>query len=229
MATHLVEIRIDPAAVRKWGRHIGISAADDDYLIHSVFCAAYGDLRPKPFVIKPGGRSMRVLGYCPVDAGRLTEARRIGAEPEVSVCFESEMSKEMPETWRVGQRLHFELRVAPTRQKANRGGEVDAMVLAEPGQSRDEVYATWLKSRTEKACEMTVLQMTSYARCQVRRRSHTSNGDRRVLNSGFYLPDVTFKGAITVTDPEAFAELVRSGIGRHKAFGFGALLVRPAV
>jgi CRISPR system Cascade subunit CasE len=42
------------------------------------------------------------------------------------------------------------------------------------------------------------------------------------------VPDVAFAGVLTVGDPEAFAALVARGVGRHRAFGFGMLLLAPA-
>jgi len=41
-------------------------------------------------------------------------------------------------------------------------------------------------------------------------------------------PDVTLTGTLTVTDSDAFGTLLRSGIGRHKSFGYGMLKVRRA-
>jgi len=33
---------------------------------------------------------------------------------------------------------------------------------------------------------------------------------------------------LTVTDGEAFARLLAKGVGRHTAYGYGMLLLRPA-
>ena len=41
------------------------------------------------------------------------------------------------------------------------------------------------------------------------------------------LQQVTFQGALTVTDPELFREALVSGIGRGKAYGMGLLTVAP--
>jgi CRISPR system Cascade subunit CasE len=42
-------------------------------------------------------------------------------------------------------------------------------------------------------------------------------------------PDAVFTGVLQVRDSDAFAALVARGIGRHRAFGFGMLLLKPAV
>ncbi|MEE8524028.1 MAG: type I-E CRISPR-associated protein Cas6/Cse3/CasE [Thermoanaerobaculia bacterium] len=40
-------------------------------------------------------------------------------------------------------------------------------------------------------------------------------------------PDALLTGTLEVTDPDAFATLLARGVGRHRAFGFGMLLLRP--
>ena len=41
-------------------------------------------------------------------------------------------------------------------------------------------------------------------------------------------PDVGFSGVLVVHDGEKFARLLSHGVGRHTAFGYGMLLLRPA-
>jgi CRISPR system Cascade subunit CasE len=41
-------------------------------------------------------------------------------------------------------------------------------------------------------------------------------------------PDAVLAGQLRVTDPKAFTQLLASGVGRHRAFGFGLLLLRSA-
>jgi CRISPR system Cascade subunit CasE len=40
-------------------------------------------------------------------------------------------------------------------------------------------------------------------------------------------PDAVMRGNLIVSDPAAFAQLLARGIGRHRAYGFGMLLLRP--
>jgi CRISPR system Cascade subunit CasE len=35
------------------------------------------------------------------------------------------------------------------------------------------------------------------------------------------------RGELTVADPDAFSALLARGVGRHRAFGYGMLLLRP--
>ena len=49
----------------------------------------------------------------------------------------------------------------------------------------------------------------------------------RVEIVGLEGPDATVHGTMTVTDPTAFARLLAHGVGRHRAYGYGMLLLRP--
>ena len=41
-------------------------------------------------------------------------------------------------------------------------------------------------------------------------------------------PDAVFRGTLVVEDAVGFRRLLERGVGRHRAFGFGMLLLRPA-
>ena len=41
-------------------------------------------------------------------------------------------------------------------------------------------------------------------------------------------PEVVLGGRFTITDPDTFTALLTRGIGRHRAFGFGMILLKPA-
>jgi CRISPR-associated protein Cse3 family len=43
--------------------------------------------------------------------------------------------------------------------------------------------------------------------------------------NGFYIPDVVFLGRLHVRDANRFTQALQTGIGRHRAFGFGLLQV----
>ena len=58
-------------------------------------------------------------------------------------------------------------------------------------------------------------------RAEIRRRNA---GRRLVTLEG---PDTTFSGVLRVTDTDAFGALLARGVGRHRAFGYGMVLLRP--
>jgi CRISPR system Cascade subunit CasE len=41
-------------------------------------------------------------------------------------------------------------------------------------------------------------------------------------------PDAILVGTLRVSDEGGFRSLLRRGVGRHRAFGFGMLRIRPA-
>jgi len=151
-------------------------------------------------------------------------------------------SKAMPGAWAEGRRLGFDLRVRPVRRLKSTGGngetafrkgaELDAFQvealrrhpdnpdgMEQDGQTREAVYMDWLAERLEPAAELD-RKATRLVRFQ---RLRVSRG-----NAGPEGPDATFHGALTVTDPERFKVLLAKGVGRHRAYGFGMLLLRPA-
>ena len=162
--------------------------------------------------------------------------------------------KVMPSEWREGLRLGFEVRVRPViRLPRNKeklppdmtprfparssdednlrlGAEVDAFQWealqypkGEMDRSREAVYREWLGNQVAqlKGAEIDAEKTTlvSFQRTRAVRKL------RRGQVEG---PDAVMRGVLTVTDSEAFTALLTHGIGRHRAYGYGMLLLRQA-
>lgn len=163
-------------------------------------------------------------------------------------------SKPMPASWAKDKRLGFDVRVRPVvrihSSLANprpgvkpykTGAEIDAFVaeaqrtfpdgrpkiidgkltssgMEQAGRVRAAVYCDWLAARLEGIAEFDTerTRMVAYQRTRVSRGASAVEG-----------PDATFHGELTITDPDAFHTLLTRGIGRHRSFGFGMLLLRP--
>jgi CRISPR system Cascade subunit CasE len=201
----------------------------------------------------PGVRPARLLGYGPADEDRLREALALAA-PDLDRVFPAERirSKKLPLPFAVGRRLAFEIRVCPiVRTKSEDGTrqrELDAFVhhaLATAGEARPErepVYRAWLADRLAAAGgRFVAARMTSFRLGPLVRRRHASPSARTATEgeparrlpamgrrAAARRPEVVFDGVLEVTEPETFASSVTRGIGRHRAFGFGMLLLRPA-
>lgn len=164
--------------------------------------------------------------------------------------------KPMPTTFDVGRKLGFEVRVMPTIRKSSdgafhkKGAEVDAFVsacwdaadaaglpagasVAERAEvapvDRAAVYRDWLASRLEGAADLVSAELQRFALTPSFRRGK-SRGERRATKRPGrtqWRPDATLRGTLTVQDPDAFDALLRRGVGRHRSFGFGMLLLRP--
>lgn len=124
-------------------------------------------------------------------------------------------------------------RLGPMRK----GAEVDAFLVArlrakpegppDPDEAaaltRETVYRDWLAERLAGAAILDPgrTQMARHQRTRLQRRA-ADGGEAHPEG-----PDATFHGELTVTDGAAFARLLARGVGRHTAYGFGMLLLRP--
>jgi CRISPR system Cascade subunit CasE len=238
---HMISLPVDLRELRRLAaiRDLG---ADEGLALHHFLCEAFGKSVVQPFRLMPGrngARAATLYGY----TGRSEEdLRRVLAEtapPESAEVFGLGhlAVKSMPETWNVGRRLAFDVRVRPVRRLhkpigkfTRKGAEVDAWLVetlhrfadgppddAAEKVRRDEVYVRWLAERLEGAARIETARMTRIEQSRAVRNGSASRG-----------PDVTFHGELTVTDGAAFAEKLRGGVGRHTAYGYGMLLLRPA-
>lgn len=209
---------------------------DEDlgYATHAWLRATLGDLAPSSFrLLEARDGRVRLLGYAPADAASLREHAETFASPgAVEVCNWSEVSSkgmhDIP--WRAGQRLGFEVRVCPVVRSDH--GERDAFLASLPTlgadaeKRRGEVYCNWLCRQfgTGATVAADEVRMKAFRLVSTWRRAHRSEPGRgrRVVR-----PDALMTGRCSVAEPEAFRRLLARGIGRHRAFGFGMLLVRP--
>ncbi len=187
-----------------------------------------------------------VLGYAQESAAVL-EARMGAAR---SSLLRLARSTDVPE-FASGQRVEFRSRVCPVvrtrkpgvlgiEQGTDRRGkpkarELDAFVHATIGVpretvvSREAVYVDWLRAQFEapngaKGEQPTGAHLEDARLVEFRReRTH-----RRESPATMERPNALMEGTLTVTDPAAFRTLLARGVGRHRAFGFGMLLLRPA-
>ena len=200
-------------------------------------------------------RDVRVLGYGSAPSDALQQRAQMSAPPAVydGCNWNALATKEMPPSFPDGLRLRFELRACPVVRKSsagegeNRAGkprtwhagqELDAF-LAEAWTSerddeldRETVYRRWLTRQFDQRGGATVepddISMERFSIERMTRRSHGDNGEADRPVHTVKKPDVTLTGTLTVTDGAAFTDLLRSGIGRHKSFGYGMLKVRLA-
>lgn len=216
-----------------------------NYLVHSVLAEAFSDC-PAPFDVQDKGRLLRVLFYSESDAEELHSHAKLASSPEAyeAIDWDEAASKPLPDTFPEGMSLRFDLQCCPVVRKASAGqgtnkeGEVrkwdagtelDAFLArqwtSDEELSRDEVYREWLTRQFDERGGATAKEVVldGFSLKEMTRRQ---GGDPRSVES-LTRPDVTLEGALRVSDPEAFLSLLRSGIGRHKSFGYGMLKIRP--
>jgi len=247
---YLLRLQLDAQKLYAFARRSRAAARDFDegYAVHALFAALFDhgaaeDARvaPKPFqVTSTTSRTLNVLAYAANDHHALVERAKTFADPLAwGVCdVNSLASKPMPTTFESGQLLGFSVRTCPIRRIAKRGpmtrnrAEVDAFLAKswEVGPdvaiAREEVYRDWLDEELAKHGAAKVLQATMQT-FQLNRLHRRTQG---AVRNGHCTsrPDVTFEGLLEVGDSSAFVHLLARGVGRHRAFGFGMLLLRPA-
>ena len=226
---HMVQLALDGRRLAKWAHDRRLGGEDVGYAVHAIMCDAFGGLRLQPFSAEEKMGRVKVLGYGSAPASEMERAMADTAEPETMAVIMSVSSKVMPTEWTAGRRYRFRVRVAPTRQGHREDGrrrEGDALSFEAPGADREETYRAWLASRLGEAAEIEHAAMTSFSVLRATRRSEVGGGKRPATAVG--LPDAVFEGNLRVKEPAAFARLLGHGIGRHRSFGFGALMVRAA-
>lgn len=235
---HLIHLRPNLNRLLPWAQRQGLipdhGQGDLGYAFHAALRAAFADLAPQPFSYRAG---QGLLAYS-TQAEAMREAVAL-ASPEVADMLGLDATlqtpglliRPFPKSWKAGQLLSFEVRVRPVVRKDDK--ELDAFLSAVQRMPdavllREAVYADWLKRQFEGAAELHEVGMTEFKLSTVLRRgglqAEGSRPKRPVQG-----PDAVFTGVLQVRDSDAFAALVARGIGRHRAFGFGMLLLKPAV
>lgn len=234
----IIECQLDPTALLRFLRGQGLDnprrGPDLGYGAHAWLKAAFGDLAPRPWrLLADRKRPARLLGYGTATAERLREQLASFAAPQVeAVCPPDAIAgKPMPD-WRSGRRLGFEVLLCPVGRKAGSGVEKDLFLLQsdrEPDRELDRarIYGDWLRPRLEEnsACTVERLWLEGFRRTSQQRKSRRDEGPRKVAR--LERPEALLAGTLRIDDPDAFGKLLASGIGRHKDFGYGMVLVKP--
>lgn len=212
---------------------------DTGYLVHSQLCGLFGnELAPKPFtVIRTDGPRLCVLGYSSVPAEELAQHAQTFAQPITYqiVDWDTFTSKPMPAAFPLGGQFSFRLRVCPVVRKGRgsqfykAGREVDVFLseVARCGPNvpldRHTIYTAWLENCLSRqgGARCSGVRVIQFHRSRLLRRN-TSRAGLPVER-----PEVVFEGNLEVTAPERFQQLLKRGVGRHRAFGFGMVLLQP--
>jgi CRISPR system Cascade subunit CasE len=232
-ALHLVRLRVEPAALLRFVAGQDLLKSQDDtlgYAMHAWLAAMFGESCPKPFrfFIK----RQEVFAYSACDAATLVEQAKTYADPTAWAALEldSLVSKPMRLDWRVGERLQADVLACPVSRKD--GHEKDVFLRAvdrfgDQVPDRQEVYAEWWVRQWGGSVAVERLEITSFGRARMTRRTQRSerSGARKIHE--VERPFVEFRTVVNVREPDAFAALLSRGIGRHRAFGFGMVLLSP--
>jgi CRISPR system Cascade subunit CasE len=233
---HLVSLPIRLRPLRRWAAARGFGA-DEGCALHHLLSETFGKgaLQPFRLMVAHGASDGSLYSYARSDEAALKEIAAECALPDALAACDvpSLATKFMPENWKPGRRLAFDLRVRPVRRLLKpagvfpKGAEVDAFLLdslranpdgpsAESKLAREDVYRHWLEKRLGKSAKLEQAKMVRYERRAILRGPEIRQG-----------PDVVWHGELTVLDGNEFVARLASGVGRHAAYGYGMLLLRP--
>lgn len=241
----LVRLRPDRDALVRWAIRLGYlpAGADPGYAVHAALKASLGDLAPQPFVLRETRDQLELLGYSKVSAQDLQAAAALPTVHDPQAAFALGTSRlearDMPEVWRAGASFSFEVRIRPVvRTRSDpvakskgprRHVEIDAAFIARPNAEdltdHETIYGQWLSERLgAQGARASATRLVARRQVRLLHRPRTETGRRPILIPG---PEALFRGDLEVTDPHLFSEGIKRGIGRHRAFGFGMLLLAP--
>jgi len=238
----MIEIWLELRGLVNLGRalHLPVQQVDLSYITHCALRELFGDKAPGPFSVEnTSGRHIRILAYSSVAQEELKAGAQAFASPMIYdiADWERFRSKPMPTLFPRATRLGFELRACPVVRKSSdgqyhrAGAEVDAFLsrvweINDPNAEvdREKVYRDWLSDQFDRlggAVAHTV-RLERFSLDRIFRRDHQASRHVKTIKR----PSATLAGELEVLDSGRFTDLLRRGIGRHRAFGFGMLKIR---
>lgn len=223
----LMQARIDLPSLNTWMGERGLE--DTGHALHCLLTETLGATAPSHFrlMTRRHHDAATLYGYCRHDADELRRRHQAFASPAQDHAMPAAgiQTKVMPTEWPEGTDIAFELRCRPLRQHHTK--ELDAYRWLKEKQpdadvSRVDAYVGWLEDQFERR-GTAVLKHASLEQYQ---QSQTWTSPNHATP---FLPETVMRGVITITDGKNFTKTVATGLGRHRAYGFGMLLIKPAI
>lgn len=227
---YMIRAHVDIARLDHWidGRQIFRRKPRDlGFAMHMLLTEIFGESAPRPYLIKNrrGSAYLALYGYSPSTAEQLTRNIDEFAAPNQIGVIKAMESKPMPATFECGRTLGYEIRARPTERRER--VEIDTATLqaeralerGENPPTQQQAYASWLALRLQdngaKMIDAKILR-ANLAWAVRNNRSKPKIG-----------PAATISGHLQIMDPKKFAQAIARGIGRHKAYGYGMLMIHP--
>jgi len=215
---------------------------DEGLMLHHILSETFGPgtLQPFRLMVAHGQRRATLYAYTGQDADVLQKTAEVVATPDILTVLDISAlaAKPLPkQAFTTGKRLGFDIKLRPVvrlhkeSKEARAGAERDAFQLeascdhpdsrgamAKSGRTRAVVYMDWLTARLGKAAtlERETTRLTSFQRVRALRGGKIIEGPEAILH-----------GTLRIDDPAAFSDMIRKGIGRHRSYGYGMVLLRP--
>jgi len=228
------------AGERNWLARNG-GASDEGLALHHALNEVFGPAVLKPFrlMMSPGEARGFIYSYSQHPPETLRETAAL-CGPEYDRLFELDrlQTKPMSVDFSSGRQLGFDIRLRPVRRSRKTAAEtgsreIDVFLhealekfpqaahpekseMIKAGRKREAVYGDWFQERLAGAADISRVKLVHFRRSVAIRNGQVIEG-----------PDAILQGNLTVGDSRKFAALIRHGVGRHKAYGYGMLLLRP--
>ena len=246
LPTQLVRMPVAMAELGRWAAQRGglwsHNNLDVGRALHHLLGESFptGALRPFRLFVPSGQQRGHLYAYTATSEAALRSCFRACASPEAADILEMQALaiRPLPTSWQAGARYGFDVRLRPVVRLAKdittplavwkRHAEVDAWLarrLRRPDAapialpSRDEVYLDWLANLVAPAAS---LERNGTRIAQLHHRDIVRG---RTTRKGV---DIVVHGTFAVRDSDAFSRILARGIGRHRAYGYGMVLLRPA-
>lgn len=232
-ALHLIQGRINLKPLQRWMAERGIT--DKGHAMHCLLRECFGEQAPQPFkLIYPQNKPFGIIyGYARADAGVLQDTAELSAAPLQCQALPPELleSKPMPTDWWTGRKIGFTIETRPVYRiktgSSRTSQEIDVFDIEkrrgnspEVRPTREQVYIRWLSCLIAKAEAATVQEAETKLLAY-----HQSQTARKPGQKPFRGPNAIIRGNLTVKNGDAFTNMLRKGIGRHRAYGYGMLLL----
>lgn len=224
---------------------------DPGYALHMLLSAMFGKSILQPFrLLQSSHQSTATLyGYTRQDPEHLRDLAKTVAGPDDLTILDPDQMlwKQMPDRFKRGQMLGFDIRTKPIerveatkrtqsgqrhstfterdyfpmygqhREQCNGNGNGNGSAGNGTPRTRESDYTCWLDHKLSTAAEVVTCRLAAFYRgTAYRGRNRTVVG-----------PDATLQGTLRIADPDEFRKKLEQGVGRHKAYGYGMMLLRP--
>ena len=224
MKLNMARLKINKPQLSEWMQEREIP--DRDYALHVLLSATFGQRALLNFRLmapsKPGPSIL--YAYTEFDQDQLRATAEAVAEPLLLSIMDQDsiMTKPMPKSWKEGQLLGFNIRTRPLKRTRHddKVSEVPVYPKGSNQTQRYDAHTNWFAKNLKRsnAAATDMVMITAQAPCPAVRARQAAV----ILGS-----EVIFQGNLIVTDPESFNNFLATGIGRHKAYGYGMVLLEP--
>ena len=219
----LVSATLDERAYGRWAERDAYRGTDAPYRLHCLMSEVFGGRTPlRPYrVIERPGRPRTIFAYsrtAPDDIRRL--ARETGSALKMRALGTGALRARPIPRFRPGQRLFVSVLAAPHRRR-NGTTEMDAHSMSGEGPeraARERSYVKWLTERIERPGAARLLS-AALMRWERAREMRSRNRPPILITRA------EMTGVLEVRSEPGFRSLLATGVGRHRAYGYGMLMI----